>query len=229
MKAPAGRLLVPQSCRPTHVLVVETGAVALWHTDGQGRRTLIAMMGPHDVLGEEALGVDLGPGRRVEARALAFSTLLAVSPQDLQRTMARDASVAGWLAQALIRKIDLLQARMAATLGLGVRDRTLAILRSLAARWGKPSPRGTVVNLPLSQEDLAAMIGATRESVNRALRDLCASGSVLRYGRRYVIPDPSTRVNRSMEDVALATNPSCSNLIRWASTDRAAAGNSSAG
>jgi CRP/FNR family cyclic AMP-dependent transcriptional regulator len=225
----AGRLLVPEG-RPSPALhVVVSGAVGLWVTGHDGRRTLIALLGPDDVMGEEVLGADRPPRIRPETRSLSVSTLLVVAPHEVHRTMRRDPSFAGWLALALSRKIELLHGRLAATLALGVRERTLALLQALALRWGKPSPRGTVVDVPLSQETVAAMVGTTRESVNRALRDLRASGEVLRSGRRYVIPDPSTGVNRSLEGDSRATTPSPSSLSKCASTDRAAAGYSSAG
>ena len=220
----AGGLLVPEGQTPRSLMVVVSGAVGLSVTGRRGgRRTLINLLGPGDVLGEEILGGDQ-PRVRPETRTLAFTQLALLSPHELHRIMARDLSVAGWLAQALSRKVDLLNARLAATLALGVQERTLALLRSLAVRWGKPSPRGTIVDLPLSQEDVAAMVGTTRESVNRALRDLRASGLVLMSARRYVIPDPSSSVNRSPEPDSRATTPPCSNLIKCASSDRAAAG-----
>jgi CRP-like cAMP-binding protein len=73
------------------------------------------------------------------------------------------------------------------SLSLCVRDHLLAVLRDLAGRWGSPVEEGTVIGLPVSQGALAAMVGASRESVNRALRQLLASGAVRRRGRRYVL------------------------------------------
>jgi CRP-like cAMP-binding protein len=225
----AGGLLVPEGQRPRSLMVVVSGAVGLSVTGHRARRTLIALLGHGDVIGEEILEEDQQRRVRPETRTLAFTKLALLSPPELHRIMARDPAVAGWLAQSLSRKVDLLYSRLAATLAQGVRERTLALLRSLAVRWGKPSPRGTVVDLHLSQEDLAAMVGTTRESVNRALRDLRSSGQVITSSRRYVIADPSTSVNRSPEADSRATTPSSSNLIKCASSDRAAAGYRSAG
>jgi DNA-binding transcriptional ArsR family regulator len=73
---------------------------------------------------------------------------------------------------------------------LDARGRTAAWLGLLAERLGRPEPhRGVSIGARLSQDDLGAMTGLSRETVNRALRALAADGLV-RLGRRsYVVPD----------------------------------------
>jgi hypothetical protein len=51
---------------------------------------------------------------------------------------------------------------------------------------GHPVEGGLVIDLPLSQDLIASMVGATRESVNRGLRDLAAADRVRREGGAYV-------------------------------------------
>ncbi len=46
-----------------------------------------------------------------------------------------------------------------------------------------------MIDVPVSQESLANMVGATRESVNKALATLTRRGLVTRHGRRYVVAD----------------------------------------
>ena len=65
-------------------------------------------------------------------------------------------------------------------------DRLVARLDDLAERFGQPVPGGTRVALPLTQEHLAALTGATRESVNRALAELVDAGRIERRAGRYV-------------------------------------------
>jgi len=66
-------------------------------------------------------------------------------------------------------------------------DRLAARLDDLAARFGRPVPGGRCLELPLTQEHLAGLTGATRESVNRALGELAAAGRVERARGRYVV------------------------------------------
>jgi CRP/FNR family cyclic AMP-dependent transcriptional regulator len=189
---------MPEGRQPSSLIVIVRGAAALTVTGVEGRRSIIGLLGAGDVHGETCLQPADGPLICPEARSLTPCTLIVLSLHELYRHMARDPTVSGWLAQCLTRKVGDLQIRLAATLSLGVRERTFALLRILAERWGYRSGRGTVLDLPLSQELLAALAGTSRESVNRALRDLRASRMVLRSGRRYVIPDPSTRTGQTM-------------------------------
>jgi CRP-like cAMP-binding protein len=80
-----------------------------------------------------------------------------------------------------------MEQRLARTLGLPVAGRLLDLLRELASTFGRPAPGGRRIDLPLRQEDLASMVGATRESVNRAMAALAADGHVGRSGRLVVV------------------------------------------
>jgi CRP/FNR family cyclic AMP-dependent transcriptional regulator len=193
----AGSLLMPEGRHPGSLLVFVTGVTALGLTGVEGRPSVIGLLGPGDVHGETCLHIAESPNVFPEVRTLTPCTVIDLSPHELHGHMARDPAVSVWLARSLARKVGDLQARLAATLALGVRNRTFAVLQILAERWGYPSGRGTVLELPLSQELLAALAGTSRESVNRALRDLRASGMVFRSGRRYVIQAPSARTDRT--------------------------------
>ena len=67
-------------------------------------------------------------------------------------------------------------------------DDELDLLLALSSRtFGSPSDLSDRVGVPLTQEDLAAMLGVTRESVNRALRGLERAGAIRRVGRSYTV------------------------------------------
>jgi CRP-like cAMP-binding protein len=70
----------------------------------------------------------------------------------------------------------------------GVADRIERRLSDLACRIGHPSGGGTLIPIRLTQDDLASMVGATRETTNRAVQTLFARGVLDRQGRgRYVV------------------------------------------
>src|SRR5439155_1704336 len=100
--------------------------------------------------------------------------------------------LAAWLAASMASRLAEAQRALARSLSLGARERTLELLRTLAGRWGRPSPDGLVVDVPLTQDDMAAMLGLARESVNRALRALHRTGAVRRSGRSYVLASGSS-------------------------------------
>ena len=72
---------------------------------------------------------------------------------------------------------------------LDVGGRLAKKLLELAASHGVPRPDGVLLDLPLTQEALANMVGVTRESANRHLSALRRRGVVSRDGRRFLIRD----------------------------------------
>jgi CRP/FNR family cyclic AMP-dependent transcriptional regulator len=69
-----------------------------------------------------------------------------------------------------------------------VPHRVVEVLRELAHVHGSEVVGGTRIDLPLSQDALASLVGAARESVNRAVRQLTAHGALRRAGRCYMLP-----------------------------------------
>jgi CRP/FNR family cyclic AMP-dependent transcriptional regulator len=178
---PAGQVLVRQGEEPDRIYVVEAGAVCLASVVPSGRRAVIAILGRGDVLGVEGLVPGLDRPLKLEARTMTPSRLLCLPRRGLEPTP----ELAGCIAAVAARALDRAQRRLARMLTQGVHDRVLDTLVDLARDHGRPVRGGTRIDLPVTQELIASMIGATRESVNRALRDLSGSGVVVRSGRRY--------------------------------------------
>jgi CRP-like cAMP-binding protein len=82
-------------------------------------------------------------------------------------------------------------------------DRLAARLEDLAVRFERPVPGGRCLELPLTQEHLAGLTGATRESVNRALGELAATGRVERMRGRYVIRPAAFTIETSLSSLGL--------------------------
>lgn len=118
------------------------------------------------------------------ARALSPAEVLRVPWVAAAHALATDQESLAWLIEALARLVVRLQDRLQAALGERVPARVVAALKELAEASGRPASGGG--GIPVSQEVLAAMAGATRESVNRALRDLRRAGLVRHMAGRYV-------------------------------------------
>lgn len=190
---PAHRVLLHQGERPTHLFVVEEGVVALTAWEASGRRAVLALLGPGDAFGEAALFPETPSASvhvlRPEARALVPSRVLAVPPEPLRSAVEAHAWLAAWLAATLARRARRAEERLAWTLGLTVLERVGAVLQDLAAAHGRPTREGRLIQVPLTQDFLAALVGATRESVNRAVRALARSGALRRVsGHHYLLP-----------------------------------------
>ena len=211
-EARAGQVVVREGEAAGGLWIVEKGALGVSVTSATGGRTILSVLGPGDVLADAALFRDALPGdgdgaeasrstRRIpaqtgleiteelrpEARAMVSSRLFFAPPGPLLWTLRRQPEVAIWLAARLHASVSRLEHRLATVSSLPVPGRLLALLRHLSASHGRPAVGGTRVNLPLSQETLASMVGATRESVNRAVVALASQGVIRRTGRYYVV------------------------------------------
>lgn len=194
----AGRVLLSEGQHPTAIHILEAGALSLTVTGPSGNRIVLSILGPGDVFGEQALLEPAGEGGTgrlhpflPECRAVLSCRLLAVHPRDVADALGHDAELSRWLAASLARRLSELYRSLARALSLRLGERTLDLLVALARSWGRPSGAGTGIEVPLTQDDLAAMLGATRESVNRAVRSLERAGMISRSGRCYVVrPGP---------------------------------------
>jgi CRP/FNR family transcriptional regulator, cyclic AMP receptor protein len=149
--------------------LVESGVFGARIVSREGRSFLIDLLGPGEAIGGPAdmpapwTATALRPARLVPVRGPAAVDAMSVAA-------ARATTIAADLAW------------------FGVTERIERRLLDLAARIGRPAVGGTLIPIRLTQDDLASMVGATRETANRALGRLISRGVIERQGRgRYVI------------------------------------------
>jgi CRP/FNR family cyclic AMP-dependent transcriptional regulator len=193
----AGQVLVAEG-RPSGSHVLDRGALLVSVTSESGLRAGLDVLGHGDLVGRVTIGHgDERSGRHgtddvvlePEVRALVRSRVLSFPPVELSRLIEQDPGIAAEVIRANQRREARLGLHLAWALTRPVTERVLATLEELADRHGRPLEGGRIIDLPLSQELLAGLVGASRESVNRALSDLRRREAVWRRGRAYVMPD----------------------------------------
>jgi CRP-like cAMP-binding protein len=162
-----------------------------------GRRALLEVLGPGDLAtggrfwpaggscGEDQEG-EPDPVRP-ELRALGPAQVVVILGADLAGET--DPGVLAWLHRRALVRLHRSQAALADALTMPVRERLHRLLVGLAKAHGRGAPGGTRIAIPLTQDALAAAVGATRETANRALRALEAEGLLRRIGRTYTLLD----------------------------------------
>ena len=171
------------------VYVVVSGRVGILKRGAEsGRESLVALMEPGDVFGE--MGLFDGGGRSGRARALEASELLEV-PYPALRVAFEANPEALWAVLALLAgRIRATDESLADAMLLDVPGRTAKRLVEMAGPADGFVPA-------LTQEELAAMVGASRERVNKAMAALVSLGWLEQSGRRYRVVD-----RRSLEQRA---------------------------
>jgi CRP/FNR family cyclic AMP-dependent transcriptional regulator len=181
-----GDALVRQGELQSALFLVRVGAVRLAGILPAGREVVVAVLGPGDLFGETAL---LGEPSPVEARAIGRAEVEALPIASLDAVLSRHPGSASELLRSLASRLHRTSAALEEALALDVRTRVSSTLCELAGRHGVRDRLGVRVQLPITQEDLARMVGATRETVNRILGSLSSEGLIRSERRRFVIPD----------------------------------------
>jgi len=165
-----------------HLVVVASGLVKVVLSSPQGGEVVLTTLGPGEISGE--LAVLDGSPRSASVVAAEPTTVLLLTRATVLDMLNRYPSVL----DALLRSLGNLIRRITEQAGdfvfLDLGGRVAKLLLHLAEAHGAGS---TVLDLRLTQSDLAAMVGATRPAVNRVLQHLAARGVIEVDGQRIVL------------------------------------------
>lgn len=190
-----GEVLFNEGEPGDRVYVIADGKIKLGHTAPDGRETLIAVLGPGEMLGELSL-FDPGP-RAATATAIAPSRLLELRHDDLMVFLRTRPDLSAQLLQGLARCLRKTNAALADLVFSDVPGRVAKALLDLAARFGVPTDDGIRVVHDLTQEELAQLVGASRETVNKALAEFGNRGWIRLEGRAVLIIDKARLERRA--------------------------------
>ena len=173
-----GVVLFEEGAEPGEFYLVLSGRVAIAQESDDGRESLLAVLGPGELFGE--MGFLDGSNRSAQARALEESTVLMVPYTEL-RLLYEDNPAALWSAvQLLARRLRTMDRALSDTVFLDVMGRTAKRLLGMAGDRDE-------FEMPLTQEELASMVGASRERVNKAIHAFVRLGWITHNQRRYKI------------------------------------------
>ncbi|HVF19590.1 MAG TPA: Crp/Fnr family transcriptional regulator [Mycobacteriales bacterium] len=175
--------------------VVTGGKLKITLGSSDGRENLLAVLGSGELLGELSL-FDALP-RTATATALTDSTLASLAAPAFHEFLDERPKVATILLKVLAGRLRDTNAAMADLIFTDVPGRVAKALLSFADRFGAPTDEGPHVTHDLTQEELAQLVGASRETVNKALSDFAARGWLRLDGKSVVLLEPERLAQRS--------------------------------
>jgi CRP/FNR family transcriptional regulator, cyclic AMP receptor protein len=190
-----GQSLFDEGDPGDRLYVITDGKVKLGRTSQDGRENLLAILGTGEMFGELSL-FDPGP-RTATATAVTDTTLKGLGHSDLQPWLTGRPEVATQLLKALARRLRKTNEHMADLVFSDVPGRVAKQLLDLARRFGQQTDEGVRVTHDLTQEELAQLVGASRETVNKALADFASRGFLRLEGRAVVILDVERLARRA--------------------------------
>lgn len=175
-----------------HVLVA--GLVKVTVTSPDGDDLVLAMLRPPDTFGELAV-LDRGV-RSASAWAAEDTTALALSRAALDECMRETPALATGLLRSLSAVVRRLTDQTSDLVFLDLHGRIAKLLLGMADSGGS-EPSDRVLDLQLTQSELASMVGGSRQSVNQILHSFEHLGYLRMEGRRIVIRRPDLLARRA--------------------------------
>ena len=182
-----GDILFREGDQGDTLYVIGEGKVKLGRTSADGRENLIAILGPGEMFGELSL-FDPGP-RTMTATAVAETQLMGLGNDSLTMLLSGRPEVAKALLAALAARLRRTNEHLADLVFTDVPGRVAKALLDLANRFGRPVEDGIMVAHDLTQEELAQLVGASRETVNKALADFATRGWLKLEARAVLLLD----------------------------------------
>jgi CRP/FNR family transcriptional regulator len=167
--------------------VVLDGKIKLTRAAPDGRENLLSVLGPGEMFGELSL-FDPRP-RTSTASAVTDATVAALAHDALRPWLLERPEVSMHMLRALARRLRRTNDVMADLVFTDVPGRVAKNLLDLADRFGEQERDGLHVHHDLTQEELAQLVGASRETVNKALADFAARGWLQISARSVLILD----------------------------------------
>jgi CRP-like cAMP-binding protein len=169
------------------LILIEKGRVEVSNTSLTGRKSVLAHMGPGEVLGEIA-ALD-GGTRSADAVAAIDVSGLALSRENVLEYIAARPELAQSVIVELCRKVRN-ASQMFATQSIVEGEPRLARgLLQLFEKWGTPHDDGTALAEKFSQQDIGEFSGLARENVNRQIKTWIQAGFLRSEGRTLVLVD----------------------------------------
>ncbi|HEV2375713.1 MAG TPA: Crp/Fnr family transcriptional regulator [Streptosporangiaceae bacterium] len=175
--------------------VILDGKIKLTRIAPDGRETLLSVLGPGEMFGELSL-FDPRP-RTASAVAVTDAHLAALGHAYLRQWLTGRPDVAMHLLHALAQRLRRTNDVMADLVFTDVPGRVAKALLDLADKFGEPHEGGLQVHHDLTQEELAQLVGASRETVNKALADFSARGWLQLQAKSVLILDRERLARRA--------------------------------
>jgi CRP/FNR family transcriptional regulator len=147
--------------------LILTGSVAIVRVAADGRETILSILKERDFFGEMSI-FDTAV-RAASVRTLTEVEVGAIEREDFLALIDRSPRIGRLLVIALSERLRAANKLISATTSQDIRSRLASLLLNLSQNFGEPVPSGTRITLRLTNQEMANMIGTTRETVNRTL------------------------------------------------------------
>lgn len=185
-----GSVIFQPRSQPEAVYLLREGLVRIFRQSPEGEEITLGYVGPHEIFGELAGLCDFP--RESYAIAVTRCRVCTMSQDSFAALLAQHMGIVQDVLRMIARRFKRIESRLTHIVLNDAYGRLCAILHELASDFARPDPAGVRIDIPLTQSDLAALVGAARQTVNRLLRKLEDTGVIARRRRHIIVLDPAT-------------------------------------
>src|SRR5579872_519633 len=182
-----GEVIFYQGDPSGKLYVVEEGWVKLTRHAESGDELLIDVFGPGSIFGE--VSIFTNEPRTGTVTAVENVVMTSLSRDSFYRLVQSHPKIAVGCLEILAKRLRTMDELVQDMSFLDVPARLAKRLLELAGQRGVETPDGTMIDLRITQEELATMVGTTRESTNKTLALFRRQGVIAKHGSRIIIRD----------------------------------------
>ncbi|HJD49912.1 MAG TPA: Crp/Fnr family transcriptional regulator [Candidatus Corynebacterium intestinavium] len=192
---PRGTTIFEEGEQGDTLYIITSGKVKLARHSADGRENLLTVMGPSDMFGELSI---FDPGPRTSSAVCVTKVSAGVmTSQMLHDWIAEHPSITEQLLRVLARRLRRTNNSLADMIFTDVPGRVAKSLLQLANRFGIQENGMLRVHHDLTQEEIAQLVGASRETVNKALAEFAQRGWIRLEGKSVLIADTERLARRA--------------------------------
>jgi CRP/FNR family cyclic AMP-dependent transcriptional regulator len=192
---PPGRTILAQGEPGDYLYIIIAGRVKIGRRTADDSENLLTIMGPSDMFGELSI-FDPGP-RTLSATAITHVCAVTMDREALLRWISDRPEIAVQLLRVLARRLRRTNDDLADLIFTDVAGRVAKRLLQLAQRFGVQEDGATRVTHGLTLDEIAQLVGAAPDKVDKVLCDFAARGWIRLYDKAVVITDSERLAGRA--------------------------------
>jgi CRP/FNR family cyclic AMP-dependent transcriptional regulator len=192
---PRGYVIFAEGELGDRLYIIASGKVKIGRKSPDGRENLLAVFGPSDMFGEISM-FDPGP-RTSSATTITEVHAYSMDRDALRRWISKRPDIAEQLLRVVARRLRRTNNSLADLIFTDVPGRVAKALLQLARQFGSQESGLLRVTHDLTQEEIAQLVGASRETVNKALADFAQRGWLRLEGKSVLILEPERLARRA--------------------------------
>jgi CRP-like cAMP-binding protein len=192
-----GEILLFEGEIRNDLVIVNKGQVKAFRNTVDGKEQILYIFSEGDFFGEKNLLRDQASNYGVEA--LEETHICIIHKDDFQKLVKEYPDIGLKVMEVLCERLDRLENTIETMGTRTVGARVSSVLLEFADKYGKSSPQGTIIDLPLSREGIANYIGLTRETVSRKMSSMQDEGLIEMIGNKKVLLLNRPALEKSIE------------------------------